>query len=91
MQIMVRKQVYLEAGQQRTLKTLARERSLTEAEIIRAALDRYFEEQEITRRREAAWKRERAFIEDRMKARRAEVKRTWRREDLYDRKVLSGH
>ena len=91
MQIMVRKQVYLEPRQQRMLKALAKQRSVTEAEIIRAALDRYLDEQETARSREAAWKRERAFIEEWMKAPRAEEKRTWRREDLYDRKVLSRH
>ncbi len=37
---MIRKQVYLEARQDRTLKRQARRRGVTEAEIIREALDR---------------------------------------------------
>jgi len=40
MATMVRKQVYLEPRQEATLKQLARERGVTEAEIVRRAIDR---------------------------------------------------
>ena len=42
MQKMVRKQIYLEAAQDETLKRRAKETGLAEAELIRASLDYFF-------------------------------------------------
>lgn len=39
----VRKQTYVTADQNRALRRLARQRGVTEAEVIREALDRYLE------------------------------------------------
>lgn len=41
---MIRKQIYLEAEQDRAIKVLARERGVAEAVIVREAMARYLEE-----------------------------------------------
>ncbi|MEW6661312.1 MAG: hypothetical protein ACOY9Y_05050 [Bacillota bacterium] len=44
-QKMVRKQVYLTSVQEQKLKKLARKNSVTEAEILRRAIDNYIQEE----------------------------------------------
>ena len=82
---MVRKQVYIQPRQEKALKKLARKTGMREAEILRRALDAHMEALARQEQRQAAWKKENAFI--RRLAARGPVPggRTWRREDLYDR------
>jgi hypothetical protein len=83
---MVRKQIYLPRRQNLLLKRLAKHRGVSEAEVIRQALER---EAEITvpimRDSLAAWDEILRFVEARkaMLAERGEPVR-WNRQELYD-------
>ena len=87
---MVRKQIYIEERQERALKELANHTGRAEAELVREGIDRIIQVPPQRVLDHNAWEEEKRFIEERMK-RLANVppqKRTWTREDLYDRKVL---
>lgn len=88
MSFKVRKQIYLNPEQEAIVKQVAASTGASEAEIIRQAISRYAMQQQFKGRDLAAWER----LQSRLKARLAQGqlpgKRTWRREDLYDRKVL---
>lgn len=80
---MVRKQLYIEPRQDRQLKRLARERGVTEAQLVREALDRL-----ATVSKSAAdevWEREVAFMRKLQAAGPLPARaRDWKREDLYE-------
>lgn len=82
---MVRKQVYIEPGQDALLKQLARKAGVTEAEIIRQAIDRRTRTLLPPRRDLRAWEAERAFIDRLIQQGPVPGGRIWRREDLYER------
>ena len=79
---MVRKQVYIEPRQEALLKRQARVRGVTEAELIREALDRNLGDL-ATLTSSESWQR----LLKSMEARRglAGRRRGWRRDDLYGR------
>lgn len=81
----IRKQIYLEADQDVLLKKLAAELNISEAEIIRQAIDRHTRSARSRRRGQSAWLAERAYIENLIQQGPIAGQRTWRREDLYDR------
>ena len=86
MSTMVRKQVYIEPQQEVALKEWSVETGLSEAEIIRQAIEQWLKEQ--ARQQEhnlKAWRSEKAFIVDWMAQGIVSGGRTWKREDLYDR------
>ncbi|HHY33848.1 MAG TPA: ribbon-helix-helix domain-containing protein [Firmicutes bacterium] len=60
---MVRKQFYIEPRQDALLKQRARHLGITEAELVREALDAYASEAIVARLDPTAWQREKAFIE----------------------------
>lgn len=60
---MVRKQFYVEPRQDALLKQRAKDLGITEAELVREALDAYASEGVTPRLDPAAWRREKAFIE----------------------------
>lgn len=84
MERMVRKQVYIGPAQERRLKRLARETGLSEAELIRRALD-----EQIPALSAApdgrAWERERRYILRRLKLGPLPGGRAWTRDELHDR------
>jgi hypothetical protein len=82
---MVRKQVYIEPRQETLLKRLARDKGVTEAEIIRQAIDRQTQSISLPRRDLEAWRQERAFIERMIQQGPVPGGRRWCREDLYER------
>jgi hypothetical protein len=85
---MIRKQVYIEAHHERLLKERAKRYRVTEAELLRRALDQGLAP---TTRPPgippdpAAWREIEAFLARRRRKRAPRRARTWRREDLYDR------
>jgi hypothetical protein len=81
----IRKQVYLEPNQELILKRLAKKTGMTEAEIIRQAIDRYTKMIRPTRREMGAWERERTFITRLIKQSSVPGGRSWTREDLHER------
>jgi hypothetical protein len=84
---MIRKQIYLEARQDRRVKQVAQTGGLTEAEVIRAALDgRYlYGEERGPEPDETAWAEALAFMES-MRPDGSALKRPleWKRDDLYE-------
>jgi hypothetical protein len=87
---MIRKQVYLESRHERMLKRQARQRGVTEAEIIREALDGV-ETVAVVRRRqvdEAAARQALDFMHALgASRRRAPRARTWTRESLHGDRI----
>ena len=87
MSVMVRKQIYIEPQQEELLKQAAAETGMTEAEIIRRAIDLWGKSEEKRRQAQAAWKEARAFIAELMVQEPVPGGRTWTREDLYEERL----
>lgn len=85
MATMIRKQVYLDPRHDRMLKRRARQRGVTEAEIIREALDRVEVGTSRVSLDPAAGRKALAFMRS-LSARRSKgpAGRTWTREALYE-------
>ncbi len=81
----VRKQIYLEADQESRLKFLTERFDITEAEIIRTAIDRQLSQFIPPRLNFAKWKAEADFIQSLIALGPVTGGRTWQREDLYER------
>ena len=81
----VRKQVYIEPRQDVFLKRLAKEWNVTEAEIIRQAIDQHTRAFHFPKRDLAAWEKERSFILQLIRQGAAPGQRAWQREDLHAR------
>jgi CO/xanthine dehydrogenase Mo-binding subunit len=82
---LVRKQVYITQSQENLLKRKAAEMGVTEAELIREALDSQMYTIGYPRRSAQKWQEEGQFIEERMAGKEHSAQRTWKREELYDR------
>lgn len=80
----VRKQIYLDQSQSERLKQLASSSGVSEAEVIRQALDQYAHALP-PRQDLKAWHSEAAFIERLIAQGSVSGGRTWKREDLYER------
>jgi hypothetical protein len=86
---MVRKQIYIQKRQQAVLKRLARARGLSEAELIRQAIDQHVSGGPgVTSPDPKAWEKAHRF----MLALRAHgplrgQARKWKREDLYEERL----
>ena len=80
---MIRKQVYIEPRQDALIKRLVRETGVTEADIIRQAIDAHTGAL-VFRRDLMAWQAEKDFIHQLMAQGAVAGGRTWRREDLYE-------
>ena len=81
----IRKQIYLDPQQNEYLKRTSKESGLTEAEIIRQALNTQVQRLRVPARRLSAWERERQFLQKLLDLGPVPGMRTWKREDLYDR------
>jgi hypothetical protein len=79
---MIRKQVYVEPSQQAQLKELAKRLGVSEAEVIRQAIDRHMAAFH-TRPDHTAWQAERAFINSLIERGQVPGRREWTRDDLY--------
>ncbi len=84
---MIRKQIYIEPRQEETLKRTARMLGLTEAEVIRRAIDQQMLAVPRNILDLGAWERETAFIVERIGAGAVSKKRQWRREDAYEERL----
>lgn len=93
---MVRKQLYIMPNQAELLKEKAATYNLSEGALVRLALDRYLAMPMADEARLdlSAWREEQEFIGQRIAvgmtsgdvpAQAAEEKRTWKRDDLYER------
>ena len=85
---MIRKQVYIEARQEAMLKRLARAQGVSEAEWIRRAIDRQVSAGQALPPESAAWEDAHRFmLELRVRGPVADHVRTWRRDELYEKRV----
>jgi hypothetical protein len=83
---MIRKQVYIEPMQDTILKKRARMLGITEAEVIRRAIDTQVLVHSRLRDQEV-WELEKAFISERMAGDRVSGGRKFRREDAYEERL----
>jgi hypothetical protein len=81
----VRKQIYIEPHQETILKRLADETGVSEAEFIRQAIDYHAQLFQYPKRDLAAWEEEKLFIMQLIEQDPVPGRRTWQREDLYER------
>lgn len=84
----VRKQIYIESCQDTTLKQQAQILGITEAEVIRRAIDRQMTSVRLSIRDLKAWERERTFIAKRMAKGHSPGGRQWKREDAYEERLM---
>lgn len=82
---MIRKQVYLKAHQNALLKKRAGELGVTEAELIRRAIEAQLSAGMTMPKNPAAWEREKQFIFSRFSPGKQDQGRRWRREELNER------
>ncbi len=81
----VRKQVYIEPRQELLLKEIAQKTGISEAEIIRQAIDQHIAYTGSPKNSLETWEKEKAFIESTRKRVALPGGRDWKREDLYER------
>jgi predicted DNA-binding protein len=87
---MIRKQIYIQKSQEERLKKVAEERGVSEAEIIRRALENELRQMNVYRPAydREAWKRVVAFWEELDQRGPVEPRvRDWKREDLYEERM----
>lgn len=84
---MIRKQVYIEPLQEASLKKQASVLGITEAEVIRRAIDRQMAYLIPGFRDLSAWEREKCFIAGRMSGKRVPAGRKFRREEAYEERL----
>lgn len=83
---MVRKQIYITRVQEKLLKSKAAKMGVTEAELVREALDSQVYNIGYPQRSVEKWQEEVRFIEGRMTEKQdMGNQRAWKRDDLYDR------
>jgi hypothetical protein len=85
---MIRKQIYIESRQDNSLKKQARDLGVTEAEVIRRAIDRQMASIRLSIRDLKGWEREKAFITKRMAKGQVSGRRQWKREDAYEARLM---
>jgi hypothetical protein len=87
MTTMVRKQVYIEPQQEAQLKQRAAETGMSEAEIIRRAIDSWLKDEVRRLRAKQAWEKARSLMEERYTRGPVPGGRTWTRDELYDEQL----
>ena len=81
----VRKQIYFDPHHAQFLKQMARDLGVSEAAIIRQAVDQQAAHLAPLRHDQAAWQQERAFIERLIQEGTVPGRRTWERDELHER------
>ena len=84
---LVRKQVYIEDLQNQRLKSRAKVRRVSEAEIIRHAIDTELASTPHGVPDMTAWEQEKAFMQERMKHPVKPASKRWTREELYEERL----
>lgn len=83
---LIRKQLYITKQQDQLLKKKAATYNISEAEIVREALDSHTSAASYPRKVQEKWLEERKFIEENRKGSKSDSPiRRWKREELYDR------
>jgi exonuclease III len=81
----IRKQIYLDAQQNEMLKQASKKLGVSEAEIIRQAIDAQTSQSTLRRKNLTAWKQERQFLQSLLEEGSIAGGRTWKREELHER------
>ena len=81
---MIRKQVYIEPRHEEILKQTAERWKLSEAELVRYAIDQLEKDQPPGPVRQRAWEKLKAFAEERALMQVPPTGRTWTRDDIYE-------
>lgn len=84
---LVRKQIYIEDSQNRRLKSRAKNRHVSEAEIIRRGIDLALAAEITAKRDLRAWESQKAFIRKRMEHPVGPPSERWTKEELYDERL----
>jgi len=84
---MIRKQIYIEPLQDATLKKQASVLGITEAEVIRRAIDRQMAYLIPGVRDLSAWEREKRFIAERMSGKQVPAGRKFKRAEAYEERL----
>ncbi len=82
---MKRKQIYLDADQDRRLRILSRRNQVSESALIRQGVDRVLAGSVSMPLDHEAWERELKFMKDWARRGRVKGRRTWTREDAHER------
>ena len=81
----IRKQLYIKPHQDVLLKKKAKASGLTEAELIRRAIETHLKTNFELHKYPLAWETEKQFILSRIRPGKQAQKRGWSRDELYDR------
>lgn len=87
MRRMVRKQVYIEPGQDALLKRQAAQLGVTEAELIRRAIDQAGAAPRGLPVDQDAWAKAKSIIQERLGITVPQTGRSWTREELYEERL----
>jgi hypothetical protein len=80
----IRKQIYIESHQEELLKATAQSTGVSEAEIIRQAINQHIGLVNVTRKDLTAWEAEKAFIKTLKQRPPLPGGRDWTRDELYE-------
>ena len=84
---MIRKQIYLEVHQETQLKARAKANGVSEAELIREAIDKLLNAPVTVLPDLSAWEEAKTFIKERMAMEVPQTGRQWTRNELYDERL----
>lgn len=84
---MVRKQIYIEPHQEEILKRRAKELGVTEAALIRQAIDQIAYAQATLSRKLKAWEEAKALMQERARMDVPQTGRSWTRDELYEERL----
>ena len=84
---MIRKQVYIEPEQEQLLKRRSKELGISEAALIRQAIDRLGADDDESPSNRQAWEEAKRVIQERMKLRVPQTARNWTREEIYEERL----
>ena len=84
---MIRKQVYIEPEQEQFLKRRSKELGISEAALIRQAIDRLDVDGGESPSKRQAWEEAKRVIQERMQLRVPQTERSWTREEIYEERL----
>ena len=84
---MIRKQVYIEPEQEELLKRRSKELGISEAALIRQAIDLLDAADGKSPAARQAWEDELAYMQQRMQLRVPQTGRSWTREEIYEERL----
>ena len=84
---MIRKQVYIEPEQDKLLKRRSKELGISEAALIRQAIDRLDADGDESPPNRQAWEEAKRVIQERTKLRVPQTERNWTCEEIYEERL----